>query len=297
MQLSPNNGPFVKQNLLHVVMHGLICLVDIGEKGYVAFMLDVGEVHEYKCGDWLDENPIPPRGLGQLPLIASLLGVDNSPLVPGENDLDTSSNVILSIKALPSLGDPRIRAVFNLPRPKNIYYFVGGAIPGGALRGTDLPQVKGSPSIITNVKVFEYLLSPNRSIYLASDPPDASILWTLQELSPTTNLDVAAASMHIYNEPPKPMNEDEGIKHGLDEFNESLDFFGLDINLAKPTTLNQSAPNFPPGLLLDEVTPLDKRNIIVRGLASAARANQAYRDGTGGGTGGQICSGAHATIT
>src|SRR5215467_2582169 len=169
------------ENRLYLALHGFITLVDIGEFGFIAFALEMGNVHSYKYGNWLLEQDIPARGIGQLPLVASLVGVDNELLCPGDNDLNPNQNVIVSIPEAPTIKNQKVRAAFFLPRPRKIYHFVAGGIPPGALVGPDdhLRRVLGVPTLIMGLTVFEYPLAPCRRIALVDDTPEATELWTL----------------------------------------------------------------------------------------------------------------------
>src|SRR4029077_20057404 len=100
---SPANTPDVQ--VLYVVLHGLISLVDIGT-GFLAFALDMQDQHRYLFGNWLTEDEIPARSTGSQPLTAELVGVD-----AGNKRLDSDQNVIVEIDKVPDPDHQDVRAV------------------------------------------------------------------------------------------------------------------------------------------------------------------------------------------
>src|ERR1051325_10135249 len=124
------------ENILFVVMHGFISLVDTGgkEDAFLAYILDMGDEHAYLYGDWLYEEEFPVRMPGQLPLVLELQGVDSYPSNDKDknakikNTLDTTVNVVVEVAEVPYLDDPVILAVIHLPRPRAIYYAISGDI-------------------------------------------------------------------------------------------------------------------------------------------------------------------------
>ena len=63
------------ENVLYVVLHGLITLIDVKRKGFIAHVLDIGDDHKYLLGEWLQEQDIPERKRGTAPLRATLINV------------------------------------------------------------------------------------------------------------------------------------------------------------------------------------------------------------------------------
>src|SRR5258708_7968312 len=82
----------VPENILYVVLHGLITLVDVGRDGFLAYLLYRDDEHVYLYGDWLFEKEIPQPSLGLWPLEATLTNVIAFPAKDGENTLNPTQN-------------------------------------------------------------------------------------------------------------------------------------------------------------------------------------------------------------
>ena len=92
------------ENILFVVMHGFISLVDTGgkEDAFLAYVLDMGDEHAYLYGDWLYEEVSSPIA-GTIALVLELQGVDSYPSnekdknAKNKNTLDTTVNVRVEV--------------------------------------------------------------------------------------------------------------------------------------------------------------------------------------------------------
>src|SRR5205809_5318602 len=135
-------------NLLHVVMHGSICLVDIGKDGFIAYLLEMGSEHSYLYGDWLTENEFPHRELDGDPVQAQLINVPT-----GQDSLKSSTNAIVTIKKAPSVTDPYARAIIRLPRPDAIYDCQSEPLDKQSIQGNGLVI---HPKMLSDTRVFQY---------------------------------------------------------------------------------------------------------------------------------------------
>src|ERR1051326_3921475 len=111
--------PLIKENILYVAFHGLITLIDTKENGFRAHLLEIGDVHKYLLGNWLEDADIPMRKKGADPLSATLDNVDT-----GTAQLDPNLNAVFKLDALPNDTEKDVRAVLRLPRPRKIHNFV-----------------------------------------------------------------------------------------------------------------------------------------------------------------------------
>jgi|ERR1044071_1226724 hypothetical protein len=281
------------QNILFVVLHGLISLVDIG-KGFIAYALEIGNDHRYLYGNWLTEEQIPPRPQGGQPLIAELVGVD-----PGEAGLDQALNVVVEIDQAPDVDDEAVRAVFKLPKPSKIHHFIAGTV-SGLKPATEAPEtmppdkpVLGKPVALSGIRVFEYTFTDSDNVHLTqavgTDP-----LWLCPGPVRAKGSTANVAVLHIYDQPGEAMKNEE--QHTLDEFRKSAAFLGANIVLADPVSAGPVTMLLP-GLQPGEVSCLSRRNEEVLTLVDNLRAGKTLNPGTGGcpGSGG-VCAGCSAQL-
>jgi hypothetical protein len=269
------------ENVLYVILHGLIGLVDIGDAGFNAFMFDIGTDHRYLYGTFKFENDIPERNVGQDPLIFTLDSV-NAATKTGDNTLNPDLNVVIQLNGRTVPIDlPDVRAVIRLPRPRMIYYYSCGDAQN-IIDGDRSKLVNGVfPSFISETRVFEYTFADSsKPQLLAGDPPAGDPLWRLPGvLAPVGNRNVA--KLHFYDEPGEPF-DDESVaeQHGRDEFALGTKRLGLPLTITEvsPRTLPEPLGGIQPGLDVlgifpEETTPLDAR----------------IDGGNDGGGGGPIC--------
>jgi len=159
-------------NILYVVLHGLICLVDRGSKvnddqSFVAFLLDQGDSHTYMCGSFLAEQDLPTNG-------ASLNLHFTNGLKPGKATLDPSKSPVVNLpkEPLPTSG---VRAVLTLPRPQKISYFLGGDI-GASTLPAPAGLFQQNPSTLSAVKILEYAIDDFTNLKLVDD--GGKPIWT-----------------------------------------------------------------------------------------------------------------------
>jgi hypothetical protein len=295
--------PPVKENILYVVLHGLITLIDVKEKGFLAHVLEIGSDHEYLLGNWLEEAEIPTRNKDQAPLRATLNNVD-----AGTAQLNPDLNAVFKLQALPDDTARDVRAVLRLPRPRSIRNFVSGKLDPGALSG-DTTQLVQIPSQISGTTVFEYTFQnadPNVGPVPTLTSDSKVDLWTKPALAivkdppdaPIRVLSVAA--LHVYDEPGPRLPGDElqnVAEHNRREFDLSSVFLKSNLTLVKDTgkPADVNSESLPPGLLMGEVLHLDERQVDVRFMVTSDRQGDVLAVDSGGGSMGPVCGGMHAT--
>lgn len=296
--------PVLEENILYVVLHGLITLIDIKEQGFLAHVLEIGDDHQYLLGEWLQEAVIPGRERGRDPLRATLKNVDS-----GAAKLDPSTNAVLKLDAVPIDTTGDVRAVLQLPRPRKFYNFVRGKLPEGALEG-EVKRLVQVPDKISGTVVFEYTFQDKDKVALVSDSglnlwkPKALAIVTVPPSDPNSGTDAAKTlslvALHVYDEPGFRLPGDalrNAEEHNRREFKLSGVFLNSTIDLvkktAKPDPLLKA--DLPPGLLPGEVTNLDERDKSVRAIVIGKREGEVGAD-AGGGSAGPVCGGIHATL-
>lgn len=289
------------ENILYVVLHGLICVVDVGKEGYIAHVLDMGDEHKYLLGDWLQEIDLPGRPRGFPPRRSNLLGVDCAPQSQ-QNVLDCTNNAVIQLTDQPSDESADVREVIRLPRPRCVHPFIRGTVqqggisdPGGAL--------KEAPSYLSGILVFEYTFPRPRFLRLEEDPDEAgnrSILWRASAPARVSLKDrtLNVVVLHVYDEPPGKAPQDVAEGHSAREFHLSCNFLygqGLDLVLPTTTRLRDKLDRVP-GLLRGEIVNLNDRSRFVAEMLLDVREGVIVPHDIGGGSGGPVCGGAHGEV-
>jgi hypothetical protein len=255
-------------NVLYVVLHGLICLVDEGQDGFVAYLNEMGSDHSYLYGDFLGEHSLnlDPNNYTQY--------IDLVNVCSGTATLNTKLNAVVKSGSVPSPGAKDVRAAISLPRPNDIHYYIKGHISPGALKG-DPKYLVEVPKQISGIRIFEYLVPDFGQVQLQSGP--RNILWKCAPPvvvnDPVKNRQINVAVLHIYNEPPEEMPHAQAADHNLREFNRTLTYLGADLTLQVPGRVQKvNDPHPLPGLLQEEVLALDRRPDYVVTLVPYLRA-------------------------
>lgn len=288
-------------NVLYVVFHGLVCLVDGvkkagADRGFKAYvLLDRDKVHKQMFGDFLAEQDFAPLGSGAINL--SFSGLATGPDTPNAK-LDKNVNAVVDLTDFPTATASDVRAVITLPRPNRISSFFGGFIPTGKLVNNG--RLNPPPSQISAVRIFEYNFDDPTKVFLSDDK--GNVVWRCPDasgLATVGNLKVAA--FHVYDEPPRTLtNNPTPNDHNMGEFNDSMVFLG-----APGVQLKESAhPVDPktlilanvPGILGWEIAALDERNQDrVMKLIRAFRETETGKP-LGGGGGTQVCGGGNGLV-
>jgi len=280
------------RNVLYVVLHGLITLIDVKRKGFIAHLLDMGDDHKYLHGEWLQEQDIPEHKRGRDPLRVTLINVKR-----GRAKLSADLNAIIKITSIPPDTCSDVRAVIRLPRPRHIYSYVNGKLPTGAISGSTSKLVK-HPTHLSGTQVFEYIFTPDEEkIVLVTDAGRV-----FQQLKAPAKFDISASTvlnvwaLHIYDEPGHLLRN--AHDHNRREFRMSSLFLGTDLDLvkhtAKPPGIKQGT--LPRGLLAGELQNLDRRPEAVTRLVIRARQRKKSAVGGGGGSAGPVCGGTNAQL-
>jgi len=264
--------PIQRDNVLYVVLHGSISLVDIGEKGFKAFVLTIlnqqnEDEHKYKFGNWLAEIDIPARTADDPPARATLLGVDG-----GNAALDSDKDAIIERPSLPNSSDAKVRAIVDLPRPQRILYFRTGTLPPNSLIGfqaNNRSVLQNAPSQLSQIRIFEYSFKNAENLSLDFG---SGISWKAPALAFTESL--AVAVLHIFDEPDSFLPPDSD--HNDREFNESTAFFETpDLKLVNSQTAKFTKdPDVPSGFLPEEIFSLAERQNAIFNLVLDTRVQQ-----------------------
>lgn len=287
-------------NVLYVVFHGLVCLVDGRfkngiDQGFRAYVLaDRDKAHKVMYGDFLAEQDFPPSGGAALNLSFQGLtqGTDTSVT------LNRTVNPVVDLQAFPVVsGD--VLAVITLPRPNFISNLFRGNIGPGTLVNSG--RFNPPPSQISAVRIFVYNFGDPSKVLLSDDK--GNILWNCPELATVTSKTgpLGVAVFHMYNEPPRTLNNPTPNDHNVHEFNDSMNFLGfggaggISITAAAQVDLSTTSPSDTPGVLDREIDALDERNQkTLLKLIKALREGSGIPLGGGGGT--QVCGGANGSL-
>jgi hypothetical protein len=307
-----SNAATPTENVLYVILHGLISLVEMANNGFDAYMIEMGPDHRYLYGSWLLEKEIPQRNedIGQDPVVFTLDSVDAAART-AENTLNPDLNLIIDLnktigpnKRLPP-NLPRVRAVVHLPRPRNIYYFICGKVIQGSITGKDKDKLVKQPTEMSGVRVFEYTFANGvKPQLLGGNPVTKTQAWKCPDsLAPVGNRRVA--TLHLYDEPGVILDPNAAPTHNRDEFSQSSASLGADLQLSKNTGAARPLP-LPPlnqpdihalGVLPEEIAPLGNRELDLLAFQFGKRTNGQVlpeKAAAIGGGGGPICGGGNA---
>lgn len=283
-------------NILFVAFHGLVCLVDGGnnggvDQGFKAYvLLDKDKVHKQMFGDFLTEQDFMPAPGGDFPVNLTF----SNELQPGNATLDQDKNpVVLHLPGFPVATKQNAVAVITLPRPEQIHNVFGGQVSPGTLVGTDLGRLNPQPSEISEIRIFEYNFNDPAKVNVTDD--SGNVVWQCPPLAKVGNDQFAV--FHVYDEPPLTLSSQASIDaHNIQEFKDSMDFLGVDVQITTPAKPIDAATFAPPhkGILATEVTPLDQRHGILIKFINAFRITGAGQLGGGGGT--QVCGGGNGLV-
>ena len=296
---SPARPEKADENVLYVVLHGLITLIDTGRKGFIAHVLEAPEIrkrHKFFLGDWLSEIDIPERKKKKKPQHLVLQGVDS-----GNATLNADMNAVAKIRSIPSPMKSSVRAIIRLGQPRKIYSFVKGKLKPDGLQGTLNQLVNPKPTFLSGTQVFKYTYKKKNKVMVVDNSGKEIWIPKTEARVKTKSKLLNVIVLHVYNEPAVGMSKVQGNDHNRHEFKVSADFCKFKLDLAKPTSTvpDTSIDDLPGGLLLAEVLNLHRRGSAVNEIIRPVREGQKgpiNRD-AGGGAGGPVCGGIHAQIT
>jgi hypothetical protein len=251
---------------LYVVFHGLIPLVE-DKSGFHAILIEMSS-HTVKVGHWLSEVPLPNSGGATLKLTGT---------TAGKAGIDPSLNLVVSLPELDldkiSQG-PGCFARIDLPKPEKTYSFFTAEVDG-RLTGTQHPSSKKYSA----VQVFEYT-APGDSFDDVSISRGNDAVWKNEGYTLTQD-GTKVSVLHIYNEPAGK----ESRAHSAAEFLKGSELFGIDVGLADGEPLpfpNEWLPkqsDLPPGLLVQELTPLPARHRAIFQILDPLRSGRPAAQG------------------
>lgn len=289
-------------NVLYVVFHGLVCLVDGvkkagADKGFKAYvLLDQDNAHKVTFGDFLAEQDFASLRTGIINL--NFNGLTTGPDTPNAK-LDRNVNPVVDLADFPTATASDVRAVITLPRPNRISSFFGGVIQQGTLVNDG--HLKTPPSQISAVRIFEYNFDDPTKVFLSDD--SGNVVWRCPDANglATVSGNLKVAAFHVYDEPPRTLTTNPTPdEHNKKEFNDSMAFLkapGVKLNAAAhpvdPETLKLKNV---PGILGWEIAALDERNQDrVMKLIRTFRETDTGRP-LGGGGGTQVCGGGNGSV-
>lgn len=268
------------KNVLYVVLHGLITLVDIGDDGFLAYLMDMGKDHKYLAGDWLLERKVR-RGTQ-----ASLINVDC-----GDATLSEFHNAIVKVPSAPRSNHKHVRALIELPRPACIHYFVRGDVNPDTLTDTD--GLKKQPQYLSSIRIFEYTFADQAEVRLVFPVyQGGGDLWKCPTLADTG--DLAVAVLHIYDQPGAYMNDPQG--HNVAEFNRAAAFLGAKVRM------RNAAESTDPDVLLSGMLSGETSCLARRSKGGAldllrhAREKSTSSSTEAGGCSSETCAGCNAEL-
>jgi hypothetical protein len=186
--------------------------------------------------------------------------------------------------------------VITLPRPKQIHNVFRGKVGAGTLTGADLGRLNHQPSVISQVRIFEYNFIDVAKVNVSDDDNNGHVVWPCPPLAATSEGDDIAV-FHIYDEPPLTLSPQAAIDaHNIKEFQDSMAFLGVDVQITKPAKPIDAATLKPPrkGIIDTEVAPLDQRHDILIRFINAFRIGAGGVLGGAGGT--QVCGGGNGLV-
>lgn len=282
--------------ILFVAFHGLVCLVDGGNKngddrGFKAYvLLDKDKVHKQMYGDFLAEQDFAPAPGGDFPVNLTF----SNELQAGNDSLNGNLNpVVLQLTDFPSATKQNAVAVITLPRPKQIHHAFSGRVSAGTLVGNDLGRLNPLPSRISEVRIFEYNFNNEANVNVSDD--SGKVVWQCPSLATVGNDNIAV--FHVYDEPPLTIQPQASTDaHNVQEFKDSMDFLGVDVQITAPAKPIDAGSLKPPrkGILDSEIAPLDQRHDILIKFIRAFRSGDRIPLGGAGGT--QVCGGANGLV-
>jgi len=268
------------QNILYVVLHGLVCLFDNGT-GFTGYLLDRSKdtfiQHVYKAGNFGKEDDLENSETLQLN------GVDtgSAKLPPQKNPILKNPNPQEDLTFFP-------RNKIYLPRPNAILHFVCGD-PGANLK--DNNELVEKHPLISGVRVFQYTFKDYKAVNVSGDP----FSWKCP--------DTATAIFHLYNEPEVDPGGVKSLQHSLSEFNDSVGFMQekSKVQLTNAIVAAKFGDARPPDLPAEQVSALAVRDRVAAIVKKQQRRIPLKKeeeflitygkDDRGGAGGTQVCGG------
>ncbi len=257
-----------EKNILYVVFHGLISIVEnTTTKKFRAYILSMGDEHRYLFGDWLREIDIPAGFAGKL-VVSGRKGKHGGHLDASQRPTVQAAKI--GLKTCVDEKHDSIHARILFPQPDNVFY-----VNRGALDLKSGSEALKYPDVKTNAgaTVFAYYLPNQNDFYGSFLASEHSVnKWEADSLTTTTREDTTyrVAALHIFSNPRRATSAD----HSLKEFSLSAQVLGAPVlKLASVGTdiTAQLAPPPPDGLCRAELLSLPRRDSILHALAEQAR--------------------------
>jgi hypothetical protein len=274
---APTVIPGTGSGKLYVFIHGLICLVEM-EDYILGVVVDMGDEHSYRVGDWLVEVPMQKRG----PQMELRLGNTSEPNVQGGVLDDKRVTTVSGTLNMGSLNEAF--ATIRFPKPNRILPLRRTTFPDDLISGpgkANLNHTDPGKFTLAALRILEYDFEDLTQVTLENGG------WG----PPTVFRNGRAATLHFFAEPEliKP------LAHPIDEFNKaSAVFQGVCLTitnalLMKPVETNE----YPKDLSINEALSLLERRVLLRSLAAAYKGDtpgELAAESTGG-AGSALCGG------
>jgi len=228
--------PPVREDLLYVVLHGLVSMVEIQDKIHL-YLLNMGKDHRYLAGTWLAETDVAHGTFSEL------LGVSKD----GHAGVDPVANPVLKLTALPPRNQDDVLGVIVVPRPRKLYSLDRGTIT----ITTGQEHLVSEPETLSGVRVLEYVVKGG---FAGVEIKGTGFQYTLDHFSRFAN-EAGVAAIHIYDMP----GGEVGPNHHVDEFAVSSKVLGAPIEIGEAVQIVEES-TLPPGLSNLELKPLDSRS-------------------------------------
>lgn len=265
-EIVPGTGP----GILYVFLHGLICLIESRDR-FLGVVVDMGDEHSYRVGDWLLETPITRGSTMQL-----------TGVTPANAALDPQRITIVRRPLAAGIAS-QTYATVSLPKPKALHSLRRTNFPAGLVSGkaaADLNQTSPGTLTIAALHILEYDFAELADVALDGSP------WG----PPTTFRASRAATLHLFAEP-------EVVKsgsHQVKEFGKAAQLFtDFDVSISGTLAMTRlETAEYPADLSTSEALALLERRFILSSVAAS------YKDDTPGdlpapsegGSGGALCA-------
>jgi hypothetical protein len=253
---------------LYVFFHGLIPLIQ-RPSDILALVVDMGDDHSYRAGDWLRE----------VPLSRGFMGTLNN-VTPGPGTLDPTKISILQHQQI--FPSPHVYATLTFPRPKAIHSLRRTQFPAtaGVFKGAGAGQVSRLPNgsyAVASLEILEYDFTDAASVELTG------LAWT-PTLFKKSDSSTPCATLHFFAEPECTPSE----SHSVSEFALSFTLFNaLDLSVTgQLTRVPLEVDEYPvENLPISEALGLRERLPLLDGVAAY------YKSGESGPLPGEATSG------
>jgi hypothetical protein len=275
--LIPGTGP----GKLYVFIHGLISLVEMDDC-ILGIVVDMGDDHSYRVGDWLEEAPMKCGSPMELKL-----GPTSKP-APSGNLLDATKVTIVRGGTLDqAFLKNKAFATIRFPKPNRILQLRRTSFPDKLISGdgksnlnhTDTAQTEFT---LAGLRILEYDFDDLTQVTLENGG------WG----PPTVFRASRVATLHFFAEP----EQVKPLEHPIDEFSKASTIFeGVNLTISNALVMRRlETDEYPTDLSTNEALSLiERRTVVLSPVAAAYKGDtpgELAAQSTGGG-GSALCRG------